>query len=280
MIDESGLMRRLVDLALEEDCAAADVTTAALAAFDRPARAVVKAKAPGVISGWMPFCETFRQVDPEVQVEIRCPDGSRVEAGDQVAALSGRESALLRGERTALNFLQRLSGVSTLTRRYVEALAPYRTVLLDTRKTTPGMRYLEKKAVRDGGGRNHRLNLADMAMVKDNHIAMAGSIQAAVEAVRRAAPGLRVEVEVKDLDELEQALACGVDWIMLDNFPPDLARRAVAAVARRARLESSGNLTLETVAGRAALGVDFVSVGALTHSACALDLSMKVTGRP
>jgi nicotinate-nucleotide pyrophosphorylase (carboxylating) len=280
MVDEREMMRRLVALALAEDGVDADVTTNALATFDRPARAEASAKAAGVISGCGPFVETFRQVDPGVRVEIVCGDGGEVEPGDVVARLSGSESSILKGERTALNFLQRLSGVATLTRRYVEALKPFKTVLLDTRKTTPGMRGLEKKAVRDGGGTNHRLNLADMAMVKDNHIAMAGSIAAAVAEVRRFSPAVRIEVEVKNLDELEQALACGIDWIMLDNFPPDLARRAVAAVSGRSKLEISGNVTLETIAERAALGVDFISVGALTHSFRSLDLSLNIIGEP
>ncbi len=280
MVDESDLLRRLVALALEEDCVTNDVTTSSMAAGDRTARAEVTAKAAGVISGCEPFRETFRQVDPGVIIEILCPDGRAVTPGMSVAVLHGSENSLLSGERTALNFLQRLSGVATMTRRYVEALQPYKTVLLDTRKTTSGMRYLEKKAVRDGGGSNHRLNLAAMALIKDNHIAMAGSISVAVKAVRNRHPEIKVEVEVKNLAELEEALALGVDWIMLDNFPLALLAQAVALNNGRARLEVSGNVTLATIAAQAASGVDFISVGALTHSAPALDLSMNIAGEP
>jgi nicotinate-nucleotide pyrophosphorylase (carboxylating) len=196
--------------------------------------------------------------------------------GDLVLEITGRESSILKGERAALNFLQRLSGVATLTRCFMDKLQPYRTVLLDTRKTTPGMRYLEKKAVRDGGGSNHRLNLEDMAMIKDNHIAMAGGIRPAVERVRTACPGKKIEVEVKDIPELEAALALGVEMVMLDNFPPDQVCRAVALNRGRAKLEISGNVTLENIAEKAASGVDFISVGALTHSFRSLDLSLKI----
>jgi nicotinate-nucleotide pyrophosphorylase (carboxylating) len=175
-----------------------------------------------------------------------------------------------------LNFLQRLSGVATLTRQFVEELRPFAVELLDTRKTSPGMRYLEKKAVRHGGGRNHRMNLEDMAMVKDNHIAMAGGIAPAVQRVRAAYPGKKIEVEVKNIAELEEALDLGVDLVMLDNFPLDQARAAVAVNRGRARLEASGNVTLENIGEKAATGVDFISVGALTHSFRSLDLSLKI----
>jgi nicotinate-nucleotide pyrophosphorylase (carboxylating) len=218
----------------------------------------------------------MRQVDARLEITIRQNDGSAVQAGDLVLEVSGRESSILKGERTALNFLQRLSGVATLTQAFVEKLAPYRAVLLDTRKTTPGMRYLEKKAVRDGGGRNHRLNLEDMAMVKDNHIAMAGGIRPAVERVRADRADKKIEVEVKDLPELEEALALGVEMIMLDNFPRDQIDRAVAVNRGRAKLEISGNVTLENIAEKAATGVDFISAGALTHSFRSLDMSLKI----
>jgi nicotinate-nucleotide pyrophosphorylase (carboxylating) len=209
-------------------------------------------------------------------VTVFAGDGCEVKPGDQVLEVNGRESSILKAERTALNFLQRLSGVATLTRRFVEKLAPGRAVLLDTRKTTPGMRYLEKNAVRHGGGRNHRLNLEDMAMVKDNHIAMAGGITPAVERVRAAQPGKAIEVEVQDIAGLEEALALGVELVMLDNFPLDRVLDAVAANRGRARLEISGNVTLENIGEKAATGVDFISAGALTHSFRSLDLSLKI----
>jgi nicotinate-nucleotide pyrophosphorylase (carboxylating) len=186
---ERQCLERIVRLALDEDRASEDVTTNALAGLDGPARAEVRAKESGVISGLEAFLETMRQVDAALQVTVHENDGCQVRSGDRILEISGRESSILKGERTALNFLQRLSGVATLTRAFVEKLGPGRALLLDTRKTTPGMRYLEKKAVRDGGGRNHRLNLEDMAMVKDNHIAMAGGIGPAVERVRAACPG-------------------------------------------------------------------------------------------
>ena len=273
---ERQCLKKIVRLALAEDRVREDITTGSLADLDGTARAEVRAKEPGVISGIEAFLLVMREVDPQLEVAVFAGDGCAVRAGDLVLEVAGRESSILRGERTALNFLQRLSGVATLTRRFVEALKPFGVQLLDTRKTTPGMRYLEKNAVRHGGGRNHRLNLADMAMVKDNHIAMAGGIAAAVRRVRAAHPGKQVEVEVKDLRELEEALELGVDLVMLDNFSVEQAAAAVAVNRGRARLEISGNVSLENIAAKAATGVDFISVGALTHSFPSLDLSLKI----
>ncbi len=273
---ERQCLEKIVRLALEEDRVRNDVTTNSLAGLDRSARAEVRAKEAGVISGIEAFLQTMHEVDAGLEIDIFAGDGCEVKAGDLVLEVSGRESSILKAERTALNFLQRLSGVATLTRRFVEMLKPYRTLLLDTRKTTPGMRYLEKNAVRHGGGRNHRLNLEDMAMVKDNHIAMAGGITAAVERVRAACPGKTIEVEVKNVTELEEALALNVELVMLDNFPLERVAEAVALNRGRARLEISGNVTLENIAEKAATGVDFVSVGALTHSFRSLDLSLKI----
>jgi nicotinate-nucleotide pyrophosphorylase (carboxylating) len=273
---ENQYLERIVRLALAEDRVQADITTNALIDLDGPARAEVRAKAAGVISGTEAFVQTMRQVDPGLEITVHKNDGSVVQAADLVLEVSGRESSILKAERTALNFLQRLSGVATLTRQFVEKLKPYRAVLLDTRKTTPGMRYLEKKAVRDGGGQNHRLNLEDMAMIKDNHIAMAGGIRPAVKRVHDACPDKKIEVEVKDLPELEEALALGVEMIMLDNFPLDQVSLAVALNRGRAKLEISGNVTLENIAAKAATGVDFISAGALTHSFHSLDLSLKI----
>ncbi len=273
---ERECLLKIVRLALEEDRVRQDVTTDSLADLDGPARAELRAKEAGVISGIEAFSETMRQVDGLLEIDVFLGDGCPVTCGDLVLEVRGRESSILKAERTALNFMQRLSGVATLTARFVAALRPYHAVLLDTRKTTPGMRYLEKNAVRHGGGRNHRLNLEDMAMVKDNHIAMAGGITPAVERVRAAHPGKAIEVEVKDLSGLEEALLLRVELIMLDNFPLELARQAVALTDGRARLEVSGNVTLENVAEKAATGVDFVSVGALTHSFRSLDMSLKI----
>jgi nicotinate-nucleotide pyrophosphorylase (carboxylating) len=273
---ENQYLERIVRLALAEDRVQADITTNALIDLDGPARAEVRAKAAGVISGTEAFVQTMRLVDPGLEITVHKNDGSVVQAADLVLEVSGRESSILKAERTALNFLQRLSGVATLTRQFVEKLKPYRAVLLDTRKTTPGMRYLEKKAVRDGGGQNHRLNLEDMAMIKDNHIAMAAGIRPAVKRVHDACPDKKIEVEVKDLPELEEALALGVEMIMLDNFLLDQVSLAVALNRGRAKLEISGNVTLENIAAKAATGVDFISAGALTHSFHSLDLSLKI----
>jgi nicotinate-nucleotide pyrophosphorylase (carboxylating) len=273
---ERQCLKKIVRLALEEDRAQNDITTNSLIDLDGQARAEVRAKASGVISGIEAFLETMRQVDTALQVDVFAGDGCAVQAGDLVLAVSGRESSILKGERTALNFLQRLSGVATLTRKFVEQLKPFHNQLLDTRKTTPGMRYLEKNAVRHGGGRNHRLNLEDMAMIKDNHIAMAGGIAPAVQRVRADCQGKKIEVEVKNIAELEEVLALGVELVMLDNFSLDKAREAVALNRGRARLEISGNVTLENIAEKAATGVDFISTGALTHSFQSLDLSLKI----
>ncbi len=273
---EHRCLKKIVRLALEEDRVDDDVTTNSLAGLDGPARAELRAKEAGVISGIEAFTLVLHEVDPELEVAVFAGDGCEVRPGDLVLEVNGRESSILKAERTALNFLQRLSGVATLTRRFVEKLKPSRAVLLDTRKTTPGMRYLEKNAVRHGGGRNHRLNLEDMAMVKDNHIVMASGIAPAVERVRAACPGKTIEVEVKNIAELQEALALGVELVMLDNFPPELASEAVAVNRGRARLEISGNVTLENIAEKVASGVDFISVGALTHSFRSLDLSLKI----
>jgi nicotinate-nucleotide pyrophosphorylase (carboxylating) len=273
---ERACLKKIILLALAEDQVEADVTTTSLLAFDGSALAEVRAKAAGVISGTLVFEKTMQAVDSSLKITVAKADGSAVLPGDLVLEITGRESSILKGERAALNFLQRLSGVASLTRQFVEKLQPYRTKLLDTRKTTPGMRYLEKKAVRDGGGCNHRLNLEDMAMVKDNHIQMSGGIPAAVAAVRRTFPGKKIEVEVKNIPECEAALALGVEMIMLDNFPLDQVRRAVILNRGRARLEISGNVTLENIAEKAASGVDFISVGALTHSFQSLDLSLNI----
>lgn len=276
---ENSLMRQIIDLALEEDRVADDVTTNSLLGYDNTAVAEVIAKADGVISGVEVFTAAFHAVDPEVTVKALKGDGSAVKKGDVVLAIVGKESSILKAERTALNFIQRLSGIATLTRTYTELLEPYKTTLLDTRKTTPGMRYLEKKAVTDGGGSNHRMNLEDMAMVKDNHVVMAGGITNAVQSIRETYPGKKIEVEVKNLEELNEALGLGVEMIMLDNFSPPLQEEAVKITAGRAELEVSGNVTLENIREKASAGIDYISSGALTHSFRSLDLSLNVVHR-
>ncbi len=278
-LDRSGI-DRLVACALAEDVGDGDVTTEATVAADARARAVISQKAPGVIYGLDVAEATFRALDPGVALIRLGPEGEWRDGGE-VLAIEGRARALLTAERTALNFLQRLSGVATLTARSVRAaaLAAARPpVILDTRKTTPGLRALEKAAVRAGGGTNHRVGLYDAILIKENHAALAGGIGIAVARARDRAPGLAVEVECRDLREVDEALAVGADIvrfrILLDNMAPDRLREAVARVGGRVETEASGGFTLETLGEVAATGVDFVSVGALTHSAPALDLSL------
>ncbi len=281
---EERLMREIINLALEEDRVRDDVTTNSLKDYDNQVTAAVIAKENGIISGTGVFINTFITVDPVISIDVFKGDGSEVKKGDIVLEIKGMESSILKAERTALNFLQRLSGIATLTKKFVDKLKPYHTTLLDTRKTTPGMRYLEKKAVKDGGGSNHRMNLEDMAMVKDNHIEMAGAISNAVKKIREKFPGKKIEVEVKNLTELEEALSLNVDMIMLDNFNTGMLEYAVQAVKQsqnrhRPKLEISGNVDLENIEQKAAVSVDFISVGALTHSFTSLDLSLKIRGK-
>jgi nicotinate-nucleotide pyrophosphorylase (carboxylating) len=270
----------LIDAALAEDVGAGDFTTLWTVPAGRRAEATIVAKAAGVIAGSEVAVEVFRRVDPHLQVEAVAGDGTAVAPGDVVMRIAGSARSILTGERTALNFLQQLSGVATVTRRYVDAVAGTGARVIDTRKTTPGMRLLEKAAVVAGGGSNHRVGLYDMVMIKDNHIAAAGGIMAAVEAVRvRNDRGLRVEIEAATLAQVGEALAARVDRVMFDNMDPETMRQAVAlaaAVEPRPETEASGGITLETIRAVAETGVDFISVGALTHSAPALDLSLRL----
>lgn len=269
----------LVKLALQEDLGAlGDVTSLATLAPNVMIQGQIVAKAAGVIAG-LPLVEmVYREVDPDVRFQFHGQDGMWVEPGTRVYELVGTGRSILTGERVALNFLQQLSGVATLTAHFVQAVAGTKAVILDTRKTTPGWRSLEKYAVRMGGGHNHRMGLYDMVMIKDNHIDAAGGITQAVAAVRShsESKGLLVEVEVRSLDELREALTLQVDRILLDNMDEQQMREAVAITAGRIPLEASGNMSLERAAAVAATGVDYISVGALTHSAPALDLSMRI----
>jgi nicotinate-nucleotide pyrophosphorylase len=273
---EKHLLERIVRLALDEDLVDRDVTTLSLNAYDRPVKAEIIAKQDGLISGIEPLKETFSQVDVDLEVEVIRGDGSKVKPGEVIVRVRGMEGAILRAERTALNFIQRLSGIATATGEYMKQISDSKIRLLDTRKTTPGMRYLEKKAVRDGGGTNHRLNLEELAMVKDNHILMAGSITRAVEAIRRRYPRKKIEVEVKNIKELREALELDVDMAMLDNFEAHEIRQAVEVNQNRLKLEVSGNISLDNIRDKAVPGVDFVSVGALTHSFKSLDMSLEI----
>jgi nicotinate-nucleotide pyrophosphorylase (carboxylating) len=269
-------LERIVLAALAEDIGAGDVTTEATVAADAVGAAAILVKEPGVVCGLRAVEATFRALDPEVGFEAFVQDGDTVEAPAVVARVTGSQRAILTGERVALNLLARLSGIATLTRSYVEAVAGTGAAVLDTRKTTPGLRALEKHAVAAGGGRNHRFGLDDAVLIKDNHLRAAGSIAEAVEQVRKASD-LPVEVECDSLDQVREALAAGVDAILLDNMTPDELREAVQLAGGRARLEASGGVTLETIRAVAESGVDEISVGALTHSARALDVSLELT---
>jgi nicotinate-nucleotide pyrophosphorylase (carboxylating) len=280
-VDELNL-QDLVRHALDEDVGDGDFTTLWAVPEARRVRARIVAKQNGVLAGLQAARAVFRQVDPELEVEPAASDGDRLRPGSLALSLSGRARSILTGERIALNFLQRLSGIATLTRAYVDAVSGTGARILDTRKTTPGLRALERAAVRAGGGTHHRFGLHDMVLIKENHIAAAGGITAAVEAVRRCNDrGLRIEVETTDLEEVREATGLKVDRILFDNMPVALLREAVASVRSAGagiETEASGGVAVATVGEIAATGVDFVSVGALTHSAPALDLSLLLEG--
>jgi len=267
------VIREAVARALAEDVGDGDVTTEATVPAGRRARALVSQKAPGVIFGLELAEETFRQLDPQLETERLVTEGVWREPGP-VLRIEGPARAILTGERTALNFLQRLSGIATLTARYVRAVADTEAAILDTRKTTPGLRALEKAAVAAGGGVNHRVGLHDAILIKENHAAMAGGVGEAVRRARAAAPQLPLEVECRTLEEVEEALAAGAERILLDNMSVAGLRQAVERVAGRAALEASGGVSLQTVGEIARTGVNCISVGALTHSVSALDLSL------
>jgi nicotinate-nucleotide pyrophosphorylase (carboxylating) len=266
-------LRDLVAAALAEDVGTGDITTEATVAPTARARALIVQKAPGVVFGLAAAEETFRTLDPDVAIRWSTEEGRWREHG-KVLLAEGSARAILTGERTALNFLQRLSGVATLTARCVRAIDGTNTRILDTRKTTPGLRTLEKAAVAAGGGTNHRAGLYDAILIKENHAALAGGVGEAVRLARARGLDVPLEVECRTLHEVDEALQAGAAWIMLDNMTLAQMREAVQLVAGRAKLEVSGGVTLEALKGIADTGVDFISVGALTHSAPALDLSL------
>lgn len=278
MVSSKPDLDLIVSAALAEDLGERneDVTTSSVIDFELMGEAVVIARKPGVLSGSDAAARVFEMVHPTCEYVAMVPDGTRLDAGAQVAKITGSLSSILIGERTALNFLQRMSGIATLTRRYADALAPFPKVsLLDTRKTTPGLRFLERAAVRAGGGHNHRDGLWDAILIKDNHVAAAGGVGEAVRRARRSA--MPIEVEVETLDQLREALESKAEIVLLDNMSPDQMRKAVEITAGRAKLEASGGMTPEGAVEAARAGVDRISVGALTHSAPALDLSVEVT---
>lgn len=270
-------VQKIVAAALKEDLGKGDITSAAIVPESMRGLALIFAQEEGVLAGSEVARIVFEAVDPAVEFTVRMRDGERFERGAVVATVMGSSRTCLAGERTALNFLQRLSGIATLTRRFVEAVAGTQAVILDTRKTTPGMRILEKYAVRVGGGANHRQGLFDMILIKDNHIQLIGSVTQAVQlALAKRGRRMLVEVEVKTINELREALALGVDRIMLDNMNVRQIAEAVQITAGRVKLEASGGIALDNVAQVAGTGVDYISVGELTHSAPALNLNMKI----
>lgn len=269
------MYRDVVRRALEEDVGDGDLTTAATVDAAAAARGVFLAKEACVVAGLDVAFEVFRQLDAGVRVDAIRADGTACRAGDTIATVAGPARALLVAERTALNFLQRLSGIATRARRFVEA-AGGRIVVLDTRKTTPSLRSLEKYAVRTGGATNHRFGLFDAILIKDNHVRLAGGVERAIARARRARADLPIEVEAQTVPEVDEALAAGAETILVDNMSTDDIRAAVARARGRARIEISGGVTLERIPELAATGADCVSVGALTHSAPAVDISFEI----
>lgn len=267
---------KYIRLALEEDINSGDVSTNAVMPGYRKGEVQLICKEDGILAGMPVFTRVFTLLDAQTEVEVYVQEGQAVRAGQLLARVTGDVRVLLSGERTALNYLQRLSGIATYTHTVAQMLKGTKTRLLDTRKTTPCMRIFEKYAVRVGGGTNHRYNLSDGVMLKDNHIDAAGGIRQAVEMARAYAPFVRkIEVEVEDLDMVREAVEAGADIIMLDNMTPEQMERAIEIIAGRAQIECSGNMTRENIRMITQLGVDFVSSGALTHSAPILDISLK-----
>lgn len=280
MTKEQELIDRLIDLAFAEDIGDGDHTTLSCIPPTAQGRSKLLIKEPGILAGIEIAKEVFRRFDPELKVEVFINDGAEVKPGDVPMIVSGKVQSLLQTERLMLNILQRMSGIATMTHRYAQQLQGTHTRVLDTRKTTPGMRILEKMAVKIGGGMNHRIGLFDMILLKDNHVDFAGGIDKAIlrakEYCREKGKDLKIEIEVRNLDELQQVLDLGgVDRIMFDNFTPELTRKAVQMVAGRYETESSGGITFDTLREYAECGVDYISVGALTHSVKGLDMSFK-----
>ena len=280
MTKEKELIDKLIDLAFAEDIGDGDHTTLSCIPDMAMGKSRLLIKESGILAGIEVAKEVFRRFDPTMKVEVFMPDGTAVKPGDVPMMVEGRVQSLLQTERLMLNILQRMSGIATVTHRYVERLEGTGTQVLDTRKTTPGMRILEKMAVKIGGGANHRIGLFDMILLKDNHVDFAGGIEKAItrarEYCKEKGKDLKIEIEVRNLDELQQVLNVGgVDRVMFDNFSPELTRKAVAMVNGRYETESSGGITFDTIRDYAECGVDFISVGALTHSVKSLDMSFK-----
>jgi len=270
-------IKSIIDYALKEDIGNGDITTNSLIPLDLQAKATMVAKSNGVIAGLAVAEYVFRTLSPDITWKTFANDGDKISRGDVILEVSGSYRALLTGERVALNFLQRMSGIATMTANYVEVLRDFKTKILDTRKTVPGLRLLDKYSVMTGGGTNHRIGLYDMVLIKDNHIKIAGGITKAVAQVKKNLPdGIKIEVETTTIEEVLEALAAGVDIIMLDNMSNSVMAECVKIIDGRAKVEASGNMTIERLKEVAATGVDFISIGALTHSVTAFDISMNI----
>lgn len=280
MLSVDELNDRLIDLAFAEDIGDGDHTTLCCIPADAMGESKLMIKEEGILAGVEVAKEVFHRFDPELKVEVLIKDGTHVYPGDIAMSVKGKVQSLLQTERLMLNILQRMSGIATMTHKYVEKLKGTKTRVLDTRKTTPGMRMLEKEAVKIGGGTNHRIGLFDMILLKDNHIDFAGGIENAIsrchEYLKAKGKNLKIEIEVRNFDELKRVLDFGgVDRIMLDNFTPEETKKAVEMIGGKYEIESSGGITFDTIRDYAECGVDFVSVGALTHSVKGLDMSFK-----
>jgi len=270
-------LENLIKRALEEDIGHGDITTANLIPREQQAAGIFYAKSPGIVAGIDVCRAVFNYLDPDIGFEVKRGDGDLIEPGDTIAVVSGRAASILTGERVALNFLQRLSGIASKTRAMAESIKYYKAELVDTRKTTPGLRVLEKYAVKIGGARNHRFGLYDGVMIKDNHIKIIGSIQKAVSTIRSRIPHtVKIELEVETLEQLQEALDSRVDIILLDNMDIEKMKRAVDIANGRALLEASGGINEDNIVEVAKTGVDFISVGALTHSVKSLDISLEI----
>jgi len=266
----------LIEVALKEDMPQGDITSESIIPADSESEAIILAKEEGVLAGIDVAERVFHKIDPSVVFEKKLNDGQRFRNGQTLATIQGRSISLLKGERTALNFLQRMSGVATTTQNFVQALQGTKTKILDTRKTTPGLRSLEKYAVKMGGGGNHRFNLSEMVLIKDNHLRIVGSISQAVKSAKeRIKPGVKVEVEATSLEEVQEAVQSGADMIMLDNMSKDAMKEVVKRVKGKVPLEVSGKVSLRRIKEIASLGVDFISVGSLTHSYKSVDISIE-----
>jgi len=267
----------LIDLALREDIGTGDVTSESTIPENVMAKAVILSKDEGIIAGLDIAGEVFRKIDPDIDYKKLVSDGDKITKWQELATVEGKARSLLTAERTVLNFLQRLSGVATITSKYVKAVSGYKARIVDTRKTTPGWRALEKFAVRVGGGGNHRFGLYDAVLIKDNHIAVAGSITEAVARAKERIPHtMKIEIETENLNQVCEAIESKADIIMLDNMSLDMMSEAVKLINGKAIVEASGGIKLENIASVAATGVDLISIGALTHSAMSLDISMDI----